>query len=212
MTDTASTPLSTDALKAAVRAMAVAIIDHTEELSRLDQAIGDGDHGLNMKRGFEAILAKLDGSADAPPALLKSIGTTLVMTVGGASGPLYGSLALAMGKALGDQPLTLACAADLLDAGIQSVMSRGRSQAGEKTMLDTLVPVLAVVRAGGADLGDRVKAAAAAGAAATVPLRASKGRASFLGERSIGHMDPGARSSQLLIEALCDALSKDPAP
>jgi phosphoenolpyruvate---glycerone phosphotransferase subunit DhaL len=182
-----------------VRALAAAMIEHADELTSLDQAIGDGDHGLNMKRGFEAVLATLPGLADKPlPEMLKAIGMTLVMKVGGASGPLVGTFFMELGKALPEQPSR----ADLVaatDKAINAVKARGRSDAGQKTLLDVLVPVQVVL----ADGGDARAIAAEAAQAAdrTTPMLAIRGRASFLGERSIGHMDPGSRSVSLLIGA-----------
>ncbi|MBR1087946.1 dihydroxyacetone kinase subunit L [Bradyrhizobium manausense] len=187
-----------------VRALAGAVIEHADELTRLDQAIGDGDHGLNMKRGFEAVLAALPGLADKSlPEMLKAIGMTLVMKVGGASGPLVGTFFMELGKALPEQPGR----ADLVAAtekAIEAVKARGRSEAGQKTLLDVLVPVHAVL----ADGGDAKAIAAEAMQAAdrTTPMQAIRGRASFLGERSIGHMDPGSRSASLLIGAAVETL------
>jgi dihydroxyacetone kinase-like protein len=181
------------------------IAAHAEELTALDQAIGDGDHGLNMARGLGAVAAVADEIAalDFGEALKKA-GTTLVMKVGGASGPLYGSLVMAMGKAAEEMPQDSAAAAAMFAAGIEAVKARGKSDAGAKTMLDVLIPVLAAISAGGGI--SEARAAADAGLAATRDMRATKGRAAFLGERSIGHLDPGARSSQLLIHAVCDVL------
>ena len=182
-----------------VRALAAAMIEHADELTSLDQAIGDGDHGLNMKRGFEAVLATLPGLADKSlPEMLKAIGMTLVMKVGGASGPLVGTFFMELGKALPERPAR----ADLVaatDKAISAVKARGRSDAGQKTLLDVLVPVQGVL----ADGGDARAIAAEAVQAAdrTTPMLAIRGRASFLGERSIGHMDPGSRSASLLIGA-----------
>lgn len=182
-----------------VRALAGSMIEHADELTGLDQAIGDGDHGLNMKRGFEAVLATLPGLADKSlPEMLKAIGMTLVMKVGGASGPLVGTFFMELGKSLPEQPAR----ADLVaatDKAISAVKARGRSDAGQKTLLDVLVPVQAVL----ADGGDARAIAAEAAQAAdrTTPMLAIRGRASFLGERSIGHMDPGSRSVSLLIGA-----------
>lgn len=187
-----------------VRALAGAVIEHADELTRLDQAIGDGDHGLNMKRGFEAVLAALPGLADKSlPEMLKAIGMTLVMKVGGASGPLVGTFFMELGKALPEQPGR----ADLVAAtekAIEAVKARGRSEAGQKTLLDVLVPVHALL----ADGGDAKAIAAEAMQAAdrTTPMQAIRGRASFLGERSIGHMDPGSRSASLLIGAAVETL------
>jgi dihydroxyacetone kinase-like protein len=190
-------------LRSLIAVAAERVIASAPELTALDQAIGDGDHGLNMRRGCAAVLAELDAIAAKPTGeALKAVGMTLVLKVGGASGPLYGSLFMAMGKELGDRSAEIAMLPELLAAGVAAVSARGRSTAGEKTMLDVLVPVLAAARAGGPDLGTRLRDAAASAAAATVPMRATKGRAAFLGERSIGHMDPGARSSEIIIEAL----------
>jgi phosphoenolpyruvate---glycerone phosphotransferase subunit DhaL len=178
---------------------------HAEELTRLDQPIGDGDHGLNMARGFAAVAAAADEIAALPfGAALQKAGTTLVMKVGGASGPLYGSLLMGMGKAAPDAPRNTAEAASLLAAGIEAVKSRGKSDTGAKTMLDVLIPVQHKLAEGGS-VAD-IRAAADSALAATRDMRATKGRAAFLGERSIGHIDPGARSSALLIHAVCDVL------
>ncbi|BBE72727.1 dihydroxyacetone kinase subunit DhaL [Oharaeibacter diazotrophicus] len=190
-------------LRTLVDTVARRVVDHADELTRLDQAIGDGDHGVNMRRGLEAVLADLDAIAAKPAGdALKQVGTTLVMKVGGASGPLYGTLFSEFGKTLGPE-IDATTVAAALAAAIEKVKARGKSETGQKTMLDVLVPVQAVVAAG--DLA-RIRAVAAESAAATVPMKAIRGRASFLGERSIGHMDPGARSSQLIVEAVCDVL------
>ena len=182
-----------------VRALAESMIEHADELTSLDQAIGDGDHGLNMKRGFEAVLATLPGIADKSlPEMLKAIGTTLVMKVGGASGPLVGTFFMELGKALPEQPVR----ADLVAAtekAINAVKARGRSDAGQKTLLDVLVPVQIVFAEGGD--AKAIAAEAVQAADRTTPMLAIRGRASFLGERSIGHMDPGSRSASLLIRA-----------
>jgi phosphoenolpyruvate---glycerone phosphotransferase subunit DhaL len=182
-----------------VRALAVSMIDHADELTSLDQAIGDGDHGLNMKRGFEAVLATLPALADkSAPEMLKAIGMTLVMKVGGASGPLVGTFFMELGKALPEQP-TRADLVAATDKAIDAVKARGRSEAGQKTLLDVLVPVQAIFAAGGNAAA--IAAEAAKAAERTTPMLAIRGRASFLGERSIGHMDPGSRSASLLIGA-----------
>jgi dihydroxyacetone kinase-like protein len=182
-----------------VRALAVAMIEHADELTSLDQAIGDGDHGLNMKRGFEAVLAALPALADkSPPEMLKAIGMTLVMKVGGASGPLVGTFFMELGKALPEQP-TRADLVAATDKAIDAVKARGRSEAGQKTLLDVLVPVQVIFAAGGD--ATAIAAEAAEAAERTTPMLATRGRASFLGERSIGHMDPGSRSASLLIGA-----------
>jgi dihydroxyacetone kinase-like protein len=188
-----------------VRAIAATVFDHAEELTALDQAIGDGDHGLNLKRGFEAIVAELPVLVGKPlPDMFKTMGMTLVMKVGGASGPLFGTFFMELGKTLPAEP-DRAAIIQATGKAIEAVKVRGRSQPGQKTMLDVLVPVQAVLEAGGA--GEAVKAEASAAAARTIPLVAIRGRASFLGERSAGHMDPGARSSSLIIAAVVDALA-----
>jgi dihydroxyacetone kinase-like protein len=193
-----------------VRALAVSMIEHADELTSLDQAIGDGDHGLNMKRGFEAVLATLPALADrSPPEMLKAIGMTLVMKVGGASGPLVGTFFMELGKALPEEPTR----ADLVAAtnkAIDAVKARGRSEAGQKTLLDVLVPVQAIFAAGGD--ARAIAAEAAEAAERTTPMLAIRGRASFLGERSIGHMDPGSRSASLLIGAAIATLEFEEGP
>ena len=191
--------LNRSAREKLVRALAVAVIEHADELTSLDQAIGDGDHGLNMKRGFEAVLATLPALADkSMPEMLKAIGMTLVMKVGGASGPLVGTFFMELGKALPEESTR----ADLVAAtgkAIEAVKARGRSEAGQKTLLDVLVPVQGMFAAGGD--AKAIVAEAAEPANRTTPMLATRGRASFLGERSIGHMDPGSRSASLLIGA-----------
>jgi dihydroxyacetone kinase-like protein len=175
-------------------------------LTDLDRAIGDGDHGTNMRRGFEAVLAVVDElSARSFGESLKGVGTTLVMKVGGASGPLYGTLFLSLGKALADE-VSREQVADAFATAIDAVKVRGKSEVGQKTMLDVFLPVLAVVREGGEDIPARLKAAARLAAENTIPMKAIRGRASFLGERSIGHMDPGARSSELIVDAVADVM------
>jgi phosphoenolpyruvate---glycerone phosphotransferase subunit DhaL len=192
--------------KKLVQVMAETMVAHTEELTRLDQAIGDGDHGLNMKRGFEAALADADAIVAKPlPDALKAIGMTLVMKVGGASGPLYGTLSMWLGKAMPVEPV-VADVATALGKAIEDVKARGKSDIGQKTMLDVLVPLHAALSAGGSDVLSRLPAVAADAASATIPMKAIRGRASFLGDRSIGHMDPGARSLSLLVAAICGAL------
>ncbi len=187
--------------RALIDAVARSVIAHADELTALDQAIGDGDHGLNMKRGFEAVLAERDVHAAKPlPDALKAIGLALVMKVGGASGPLYGTLFMTLGKELPPEPT----GGDLVRAfaaAIEAVKARGKSDVGQKTMLDVLVPVRDALAAG----GDARRAAEAA-ADATIPMKAVRGRASFLGERSIGHMDPGARSSAVIVAAISEIL------
>jgi dihydroxyacetone kinase-like protein len=189
--------------------VARSMVDHAEELTELDQAIGDGDHGLNMKRGFEAVLAELDKTAALPMhEALKAVGMTLVMKVGGASGPLYGTLLMTLGKAFPELP-TRACVAQAFSVAVDAVKARGKSDVQMKTMLDVLVPVLATLSEDGEDLYPRLRSSAESAAAATVPMQAVRGRASFLGARSIGHMDPGARSSWLMVQTVADVLERE---
>ena len=188
------------------KAVAQRVIASADELTDLDRAIGDGDHGANMRRGFEAVLSAVDElAAKNLGESLKGVGTTLVMKVGGASGPLYGTLFMSLGKTLEDE-VTREQFADAFADAIGAVKARGKSDVGQKTMLDVLFPVLAVLREGGAGLPQRLKAAAKVAAEQTVPMRAIRGRASFLGERSIGHMDPGARSSSLIVDAVAEVM------
>ncbi|MBH0082634.1 dihydroxyacetone kinase subunit DhaL [Salinibacterium sp. SWN167] len=184
-------------------------------LTELDSAIGDADHGSNMVRGMNAVVEKIGAEpATAADALLKSVGMTLVTSVGGASGPLYGTLFLRMGVNAG--PVTELDAAALgaaLRAGLEGVVARGKAEAGDKTMFDAIAPALDAWDAAVADGADVAAAASVALAAAdkgrlaTEPLVARKGRASYLGERSAGHIDPGATSSTLLFQALDDTVS-----
>jgi phosphoenolpyruvate---glycerone phosphotransferase subunit DhaL len=197
-----------------LRAFADEVTDHADELTRLDSEIGDADHGSNMRRGMTAVVGKLDAAPDAAPAaLLKTAGMTLVSTVGGASGPLYGTFFLRMGTSAGDRAeFDGAAFAAALRAGLEGVVTRGKAQIGDKTMVDALTPAvdaLDAALADGASLKDALRAAATAareGADATVPLVARKGRASYLGERSAGHRDPGATSTTLLLEAAAESL------
>ncbi|PBB45305.1 dihydroxyacetone kinase subunit L [Mesorhizobium sp. WSM3866] len=187
-----------------IAATADTIAAHADELTALDQAIGDGDHGLNMKRGFEAVRAEKAAIAAKPlPDALKAIGTKLVMTVGGASGPLFGTLFMALGKELSGTPDRAALTAALGKA-IEAVSARGKSQPGQKTMLDVLQPVYEALAQG--KTAAAIADAADKAAEATVPMKALRGRASFLGERSIGHMDAGARSTALLVRAVAEAI------
>jgi len=162
-------------------ATAETVIRHADELSELDRAIGDGDHGLNMKRGFEAVLGDLDGLTSKPlPDLLKAVGTHLVMKVGGASGPLYGTFFLALGKELPPEP-TVDDATRAFRTAVAAVKARGKSDVGQKTMLDVLVPLVVALENGGGELLARLKETASTAAAQTVPMKALRGRASFLG-------------------------------
>jgi dihydroxyacetone kinase-like protein len=199
-----------------VRRTAAVIEEHAAALTKLDSAIGDGDHGSNMNRGFKAAVQRLDGLEGDQDfgSVFKAIGMALIGKVGGASGPLYGSLFLGMGKELGDatevedQRLTAA-----LRAGYDSVVARGKAQLEDKTMLDAWHPALEALDAAlaeGRELGtalDEAAAAAEAGMKATIPMVARKGRASYLGERSRDHQDPGATSSHLILKALADVVN-----
>ncbi|MHC5905435.1 dihydroxyacetone kinase subunit DhaL [Streptomyces sp. S6] len=183
---------------------AAASIDReADRLTELDSPIGDADHGANLRRGFAAVTAVLDKEQPSTPrAVLQLAGRQLISTVGGASGPLYGTLLRGTGKALGDIPeVSDAEFAAALRAGVQAVMRLGGAAPGDKTMIDALLPAVDALDAGYAAARD----AAEQGAAATVPLQARKGRASYLGERSVGHQDPGATSAALLIAALADS-------
>jgi dihydroxyacetone kinase-like protein len=187
-----------------ILAVADDVIAHVDELTILDQAIGDGDHGVNMRRGFEAVRADVGSTAEKPlPEALRAIGTQLVMKVGGASGPLYGTLFLALSKEIAPDGSNLAAA---FAKAVQAVEARGKSHPGQKTMLDVLAPVEAALTEGGADLPSRLPKVAASAADSTIAMLATRGRASFLGERSIGHMDPGARSSALIVASVCRVL------
>jgi len=189
-----------------IKTVAERIVAHAEELTTLDQAIGDGDHGINMKRGMDAVLADLDKLAEKPLGeALKAAGMHLVTRVGGASGPLYGTLFMSLGKGISDIPDRPALAAAFRGA-VDAVKARGKSDGGMKTMLDVLLPLAETLENGGAELTAAMRKCADEAAAATTPLQAIRGRASFLGERSKGHMDPGARSSQLMLEAVCDVI------
>ena len=185
------------------------IIAAADELTDLDSAIGDADHGLNMKRGFEAVQAERASILAKPMGeALKTVGMTLVMKVGGASGPLYGTLFMTLGKELPEDP-TLADIGRALQASVVALKARGKAEIGNKTMLDVLGPVADHLASGTASFAS-VRALASDSARATIPMKALRGRASFLGERSIGHMDPGARSSEIMITTVCDVLEGRP--
>ena len=201
-----------------VRQTAAVIGEHKNELMELDRQIGDGDHGENMNRGFTAVVAKLD-ALEAPPAqvgdVLKLVATTLMSTVGGAAGPLYGTAYLRAAKVAGLDALDGAAVVAVLEAGLEGIVARGKATTGEKTMVDAWTPAAQAAQAaaeGGSApeaVLDAAAAAAEAGAVATDPLIATKGRASYLGERSIGHRDPGAASSALILRAAA-ATAADP--
>jgi phosphoenolpyruvate---glycerone phosphotransferase subunit DhaL len=195
-----------------VEAYASTVADNKEYLTRLDSAIGDADHGINMDRGMKAVLAKLDGlEGDDIGALLKTVGMTLVSTVGGAGGPLYGTLFLQMGVATtGKSELEPEDWAAALTAAVEGVQMRGKAEPGDKTMVDALIPAkdsFSAAHAEGVSFEEALRRsaeAAEAGVQATIPLVAKKGRASYLGERSAGHQDPGATSSYLLLKTAAE--------
>ncbi|MEV7655934.1 dihydroxyacetone kinase subunit DhaL [Streptomyces anulatus] len=192
--------LDTDFFRRWMTAAAASVEREADHLTELDSAIGDADHGSNLQRGFTAVTEVLEKDSPATPgAVLTLAGRQLISTVGGASGPLYGTLLRRTGKALGDaDEVTRDQLAQAFAAGVAAVGQLGGAQAGDKTMLDALLPAAEAL----ATSFDGAANAARAGAEATVPLQARKGRASYLGERSIGHQDPGATSSALLVEAL----------
>jgi dihydroxyacetone kinase-like protein len=184
------------------------LIDHVEELTALDQAIGDGDHGLNMRRGALAIQARLgDLSAQTLNEALRTMAATCMSTIGGSSGPVFGTLLLTLGKELPAFPDAEALGR-AVDAGIKALTRLGKAEIGQKTLLDVLDPVQKVLTRGGGDLTTRVRACALASAEATAQMDAIRGRASFLGERALGHVDPGSRSMALIIGAICDSLGR----
>jgi dihydroxyacetone kinase-like protein len=200
-----------DAVEDWMKRFAAEVAENRSYLTKLDGAIGDGDHGTNMDRGMKKALERLEATdGDDIGASLKAVGMALVSSVGGAAGPLYGTLFLQMGQAAaGRSELDLAGFTDALDAGVQGVVKRGKAEPGDKTMLDALGPALEALRAAdGDDVADALQRAAEAareGMEATVPLVARKGRASYLGERSAGHQDPGATSSHLLLKTAAEA-------
>ncbi|MGW2086771.1 dihydroxyacetone kinase subunit DhaL [Streptomyces sp. NPDC001880] len=199
--------LDTDFFHRWMTASSALVSREADRLTALDSAIGDADHGSNMQRGFAAVTAALDKEPpQTPGAVLILAGRQLISTVGGASGPLYGTLLRRTGKALGDAPVVAPEElAEALGVGVAAVAQLGGAQAGDKTMLDALLPAAeALATSFGA-----AREAAEAGALATVPMLARKGRASYLGERSIGHQDPGATSSALIIAALADTGAAD---
>jgi phosphoenolpyruvate---glycerone phosphotransferase subunit DhaL len=193
-----------------IQAATQTLIDHVDELTALDQAIGDGDHGLNMRRGAQAIQAKSDLLATQSfNDALKTMGMTCMSTIGGSSGPVFGTLLVTLGKELPAQP-SAADMARALDAGIKALTRLGKAEVGQKTLLDVLDPVRRVL----ADAGDlkghellaRVRQCADDSARATAQMEAGRGRSSFLGDRALGHIDPGSRSMALIIGSICDGL------
>jgi phosphoenolpyruvate---glycerone phosphotransferase subunit DhaL len=201
-----------DAIENWMARFAAEVAENRAYLTKLDGAIGDGDHGTNMDRGMKKVVERLQATdGDDIGASLKAVGMALVSSVGGAAGPLYGTFFLQMGQATaGKSEIDLAGFTDALDAGVQGVIKRGKAEPGDKTMLDALGPALEALRGAGDDdvaaaLG-RAAEAAREGMEATVPMVARKGRASYLGERSAGHQDPGATSSHLLLKTVAEAV------
>jgi dihydroxyacetone kinase-like protein len=205
-------PITTEDTVRWLQQLARVLHEKREFLTQLDSAIGDADHGINMDRGFKAVSEKLPSVASMDiGSILKTVGTTLVSTVGGASGPLYGTAFLRAGMATsGKHELYEADVVSMLAAAIEGIKARGKAQPGEKTMLDALVPALEAARKaevenpGLSRLLHQASEAAEEGMKKTIPLLATKGRASYLGERSIGHQDPGATSSWLILKTLAD--------
>jgi dihydroxyacetone kinase-like protein len=202
-----------EGVAAAVRAAAAVVAEHRVELSELDRAIGDGDHGENLNRGFTAVVAALDaGAPETPGAVLKLVATTLISKVGGAAGPLYGTAFLRASAKLGPAAeLDVPALLDALRAGLEGVQARGKAVGGDATMVDALIPAVSAAEKAAEDGGDVAAVLTAAadaadrGAESTVDLVPRKGRASYLGERAVGHLDPGARSSALLLRAFAEA-------
>lgn len=203
-------PITTEDTLRWIQQVAIVLHENREFLTQLDSSIGDADHGINMDRGFQAVINKLPTVAGMDiGSILKTVGTTLVSTVGGASGPLYGTAFLRAGMAnAGKHELYEADVIEMLEAALEGVKARGKAQPGEKTMVDALTPALLAAKEaehlGLSQLLHRASEAAEKGMKATIPLLATKGRASYLGERSIGHQDPGATSSWLILKTLAD--------
>jgi phosphoenolpyruvate---glycerone phosphotransferase subunit DhaL len=205
---------ATEDTLAVVKEMAAAMEENRKHLTKLDSEIGDGDHGNNMHRGFQAALERLEGTEPQTPAdVLKAVSTALVGKVGGAAGPLYGTAFLRASTSLsGKEDLSSEDVAEAMEAALGGVKQRGKAEEGDKTMIDALAPAVAAAKeaaSSGKGVGEVSRAAAEAageGSEATIPLTARRGRASYLGERAAGHMDPGARSTYLLLDAAARAL------
>jgi len=205
-------PITTEDTLRWLHQLAIVLHENRDFLTQLDSSIGDADHGINMDRGFQAVLDKLPTVASMDiGSILKTVGTTLVSTVGGASGPLYGTAFLRAGLAnSGKHELYEADVVGMLEAALEGIKARGKAQPGEKTMVDAFTPALEAAKeaeaqnVGLSQLLRRASDAAEKGMKATIPLLATKGRASYLGGRSIGHQDPGATSSWLILKTLAD--------
>lgn len=207
--------VSRDDILAWIKACAQVLEENKEYLTQLDAAIGDADHGINMDRGFQKVISQLPGVAESDiGTILKTTGMALISSVGGAGGPLYGTLFMRAGMAVsGKQELTNGDLVTMLQAAVDGVVQRGKARPGDKTMVDALLPALETLKEkvnGGSDTVEALAAAVAAaeeGMKETIPMLAKKGRASYLGERSIGHQDPGATSSYMILKELLNALS-----
>lgn len=197
-----------------VREMAAAMDEHRRYLTKLDSEIGDGDHGTNMHRGFQAALERLESAESSSPAdVLKAVSMALISKVGGAAGPLYGTAFLRASTALqGKEELSAGDVVAALEAALQGIKQRGKAEVGDKTIVDALEPAVEAAKsASGGSVAEVLRAAAGAaaeGAESTVPLTARRGRASYLGPRAAGHRDPGATSTQYLLEAAARALEE----
>jgi dihydroxyacetone kinase-like protein len=210
-------PITTANVLEYLQRSADVLFENKEYLTELDSAIGDADHGINMDRGFKSILKKVPAVEDKDAGtILKTAGMALVSSVGGAGGPLYGTAFMQAGMAVaGKYELTAGDILSALEAALKGVMMRGKSQAGQKTMIDAIDPAIKAMRealengAGTADALEKATAAAEQGMKGTIPMIAQKGRASYLGERSIGHQDPGATSSYLLIRTMAEMARKE---
>ncbi|MBT4267125.1 MAG: dihydroxyacetone kinase subunit L [Deltaproteobacteria bacterium] len=205
--------VSNEIIRTAIRYYYQSISDHFELLTNLDTAIGDGDHGENMVRGMKAVVDKLDAiTCQEMDQVVHDIGLTLVMKIGGASGPLYGSFFMSAGKFLQGRSLEKGTIAEALNAGVKAVKHRGKSRDGEKTLLDVMVPVYETFMEFSdshsriTDYLNQILVEADRGLESTRLMKATKGRASFLGDRSIGHLDPGAKSCQLMFHSICQAV------
>lgn len=204
---------ATERTVAVIQAMSEAMEENKKYLTKLDSEIGDGDHGNNMSRGFQAVMERLEGTdAEAPAAVLKAVSSALISKVGGAAGPLYGTAFLRASTALGDEEdVSPEAAAAAIEAALGGVKQRGKAEPGDKTMVDALQPAVEAAKAAASDgsVAEVFRAAADAakqGVEDTVDLVARKGRASYLGERAVGHQDPGATSTYLLLDAAARVL------
>ncbi|WP_344424577.1 dihydroxyacetone kinase subunit DhaL [Amycolatopsis minnesotensis] len=201
---------TTESVADALRAAASVVAEHRTELIELDRAIGDADHGENLNRGFTAIVTAIETVPETPGAVLKTAATTLISKVGGAAGPLYGTAFLRAAAKLGDRSeVDAEAVVELLAAALEGVQARGKAEAGDATMVDALLPAVEAARGAVADGVAAVLTAAAdaadRGTESTVDMVPRKGRASYLGERAVGHVDPGARSTALVLRALAEA-------